>query len=44
MGFVDTSISYGTRAVGSTSNTKLEGNGGLERFLTWVRQEAYDMD
>jgi len=40
--FVDTSISYGTRAVGSTSNTALEGNGGLERFMNWVSQEAYD--
>ena len=40
--FVDTSLSYGTRAVGSTSNTSIEGNGALERFMSWVSQEAYD--
>lgn len=40
--YVDTSVSFGSRAVGSTSNDSLEGNGGLERFVEWSKDQAYN--
>ena len=40
--YVDTSLSFGSRAVGSTSNDGLEGNGGLERFIEWSKDQAYN--
>lgn len=39
--YVDDSVSYGTKALGSSVDGQIVG-GALDRFISWFRQYAYD--